>query len=153
MADFYFRPTCRLFSSGGFTLLEFICILAIVAVLAISAYPVITDKTSAPLVAGLNLVMADIRLTQAGAMASGQRRHITFFTGSGKYNYDASGSDSKMRDLAEIGTCLESAGDFSVFFNSLGEPLPSSSFLVTLSCDGMNAIITIEQITGLVSRE
>ncbi len=145
----------RLFFSlrYGFTLVELVAVIAILAVFTMSAYPLLTGNASAPLTAAIKIVMSDIRLTQAGAMATGEKRSIIFTANSSEYRYDNNGSNAKTRDLSEVAGCLKFTQNQEFHFNSMGEPVPPSQFSVSINCLAKSASIAMEAVTGHVSQQ
>lgn len=137
----------------GFTLVELVAVIAILVVFTISAYPLLTGRASAPLTAAIDIVMSDIRLTQAGAMSTGEKRSITFTADSGKYRYDNNESSAKTRDLSEVAGCLKFTQNLAIHFNSMGEPVQPSQFLISINCFTESGSIAIEPVTGHVSKQ
>lgn len=127
----------------GFTLIELIAVLVVVGVLVAAATVKFTSSTSAISVrAAAEMIQADIRYTQAEAMAINAARSINF---SGGNNYMVG---SETRDLPS-GVTIAAGRLFT--FDSLGEPTAGGGQFVSVS-DGTNTnTVTVVDYTGKVS--
>jgi prepilin-type N-terminal cleavage/methylation domain-containing protein len=127
----------------GFTLIEFIAVLVVVGVLVVAATVKFTNSTSAISVrAAAEMIQADIRYTQAEAMATNANKSINFSAGSDNYMVG-----SEKRDLPS-GVHIAAGRLFT--FDSLGEPTAGGGQFVSVS-DGTNTnTVTVVDYTGKV---
>jgi prepilin-type N-terminal cleavage/methylation domain-containing protein len=126
----------------GFTLIELIAVLVVVGVLVAAATVKFTSTSTISLRAAAEMIQADIRYTQAEAMATNAARSINFVAGN---NYYTVGSET--RDLPS-GVTIATGRLFT--FDSLGEPTAGGGQSVSVS-DGTNTnSITVIDYTGKV---
>jgi prepilin-type N-terminal cleavage/methylation domain-containing protein len=127
----------------GFTIIELIAVLAVVGVLVAAATVKFTSSTSAISVrAAAEMIQADIRYTQAAAMATNANQSINFVAGNNNYMVG-----SETRDLPSVIT-IATGRLFT--FDSLGEPTAGGGQSVSVS-DGTNTnTVTVVDYTGRV---
>ena len=125
----------------GFTTIELIAVLVVVGVLVTAATVKFTSTSTISLRAAAEMIQADIRYTQAEAMATNADKSINFVAGN---NYMVG---SETRDLPS-GVTIASGRLFT--FDSLGEPTAGGGQFVSVS-DGTNTnIVTVFDYTGKV---
>lgn len=126
----------------GFTLIELIAVLVVVGVLVAAATVKFTSTSTISLRAAAEMIQADIRYTQAEAMAINAARSINFVAGNNNYMVG-----SEKRDLPS-GVTIATGRLFT--FDSLGEPTAGGGQSVSVS-DGTNTnSITVIDYTGKV---
>ena len=126
----------------GFTLIELIAVLVVVGVLVAAATVKFTSTSTISLRAAAEMIQADIRYTQAEAMATNAARSINFVAGNNNYMVG-----SETRDLPS-GLTIATGRLFT--FDSLGEPTAGGGQSVSVS-DGTNTnSITVIDYTGKV---
>jgi prepilin-type N-terminal cleavage/methylation domain-containing protein len=126
----------------GFTLIELIAVLVVVGVLVAAATVKFTSTSTISLRAAAEMIQADIRYTQAEAMATNAARSINFVAGNNNYMVG-----SETRDLPS-GVTIATGRLFT--FDSLGEPTAGGGQSVSVS-DGTNTnSITVIDYTGKV---
>ena len=123
----------------GFTTIELIAVLVVVGVLVTAATVKFTSTSTISLRAAAEMIQADIRYTQAEAMATNADRSINFVAGN---NYMVG---SETRDLPS-GVTIVAGRLFT--FDSLGEPTAGGGQFVSVS-DGTNTnTVTVVDYTG-----
>jgi prepilin-type N-terminal cleavage/methylation domain-containing protein len=126
----------------GLTLIEVIAVLAVVGVLVAAATVKFTSTSTISLRAAADMIQADIRYTQAEAMATNADRSINFVAGNNNYLVG-----SETRDLPS-GVTIATGRLFT--FDSLGEPTARGGQFVSVS-DGTNTnTVTVVDYTGKV---
>jgi len=137
------------------TLIELAVVMAVVAALAIAAYPVFAGRQEG-LDTAANLALEDLRATQRQAMADGAPRAISFTAGSAVYSHGREpGSLAPLsRDVSEAARGVVFEESVTVTFNFLGEPagLPAP-LTITLSQASGRAAITVHPFTGYAARQ
>jgi prepilin-type N-terminal cleavage/methylation domain-containing protein len=127
----------------GFTLIEFIAVLVVVGVLVAAATVKFTSTSTISLRAAAEMIQADIRYTQAEAMATNANKSINFSADNNNYMVG-----SEKRDLPSVVT-IATGRLFT--FDSLGEPTAGGGQLVSVS-DGTNTnTVTVVDYTGKVN--
>lgn len=125
----------------GFTTIELIAVLVVVGVLVAAATVKFASTSTISLRAAAEMIQADIRYTQAEAMATNADKSINFVAGN---NYTVG---SETRDLPS-GVTIASGRLFT--FDSLGEPTAGGGQFVSIS-DGTNTnTVTVVDYTGKV---
>jgi MSHA pilin protein MshC len=134
----------------GVTLIEVILMMIIVGILAVVLMPRInfTLSSSASVDGAANMVASDIRYAQEFAMANRVSKSVTFTSGSSSYTFNPANSLDPSGQLPE-GVTISS--DFSVTFNSLGEPIVGGAGWVEVTGGGQTKKITVENYTGKAS--
>jgi prepilin-type N-terminal cleavage/methylation domain-containing protein len=133
---------------SGFTIIEIILVMMIIAILAAVAIPRFDFATSsrASVDGAANMIASDIRYAQEFAMANRISKSVTFTSGSSVYTFSpVNNLDSSGR--LPSGVTVDS--NFTVTFNSLGEPTTGGGGSFTIS--GGAKRITIVNYTGKVN--
>ena len=139
--------------SKGFTLIEVILIMVIIGILAATVVPRIdfTISTTASVDGAAYIVASDIRYAQEWAMANRVSKTVTFATATPTvYTFSPS---SSLDPSGQLPSGVTISNDFSVTFNSLGEPItttPPGVWSVTVSAGGQSRTITVVNYTGKV---
>lgn len=138
-------------NSKGITFIELILVLVIVGIISATVIPRlnITLSTSRSSVEGAAYMIAsDIRYAQEFAMANRVSKTVTFTAGSSVYTFTPSDNMDPSGRLPSEATI---SNNFTVTFNSLGEPITGGGGSVTVS-DGINTkTISIVEYTGKVN--
>ena len=129
--------------SQGYTMMEFIMVVVLIAVVSVSVLPKFFDTSSITVEGAAEMVAADMRYTQELAMSTNSVKTIVFTTTNTYYTVD-----SRNVHLPSKVT-LSSGATFT--FNSLGEPTAGGGSSVTLSAGAETKTITVESYTGRVS--
>jgi prepilin-type N-terminal cleavage/methylation domain-containing protein len=140
--------------NSGFTLLELIVVIIVLAIIAAAIYIKSTD-TSVDLTAQVSQVADDIRYTQSLSMSKNQHYRLIITLPSSYTIQDASGNTVSSTTL-DNGTTFSSA--FTIIFNSKGTPysndstpLASTATITLTYSTGQTGSVTITPITGRVT--
>ncbi|MBI5814518.1 MAG: prepilin-type N-terminal cleavage/methylation domain-containing protein [Nitrospinae bacterium] len=140
----------RIGPNKGFTIIELTSVMVILAILSISAYPVITGSGGPGLSESAEVVKSDIRRTQLAAMTAGSVRSIAFTAGSAGYAYEIpAGGTGISRDSGSIAHGLTIGNGLTISFNSLGEPATGGQ--VSVALQGVSKTIAVAPFTGMVT--
>jgi prepilin-type N-terminal cleavage/methylation domain-containing protein len=135
-------------NSSGFTVIELIVVIVIIGILAATVLPRInvgSVSSQAAAAAAADMIASDIRYTQEWAMATRSSRTLSFTSGQSSYTSPVSGSLIYLQSGATINS------NFSVTFNSLGEPTTGGGGSVSVLGGGISKTITVTAYTGKVS--
>ena len=131
----------------GFTLIEIVTTLVIIGVLSVIAAVRFTGTSTISVRGAADMIQADIRYAQEVAMAEYMAKSVIFSTGSSAYTFSpASGMDP----LGELPSGVTISNDFTVTFNTLGEPTAGGGGSVSISADGQSKTISVTSYTGKV---
>jgi MSHA pilin protein MshC len=151
----YEFPTCpagrRIPQSKGFTLIEVVLIMVIVGILAVTVMPRIdfTLSTRASVDGAAYIVASDIRYAQEWAMANRVSKTVTFATATPTvYTFSPS---SSLDPSGQLPSGVTITTNYTVQFNSLGEPIAGGGGSVTVSAGGQTRTISVVNYTGKVN--
>ena len=141
----------RTLNSKGFTLIEMIAIMVIVGILAVFLMPRIdfTLSTTASVDGAAYMVASDIRYVQECAMANRVSKRIDFVSGSSVYTFTPS---SPLDPSGILPSGVQIGSNYTIIFNSLGEPTTGGGGSVTVRDIGITQTKTISVVnyTGRV---
>jgi prepilin-type N-terminal cleavage/methylation domain-containing protein len=133
------------------TLIEVIVVMIIIGILAAVVLPKIDfgGTTSRASVDGAAYMIAsDIRYAQECAMANRVSKSVIFTSGSSVYTFNPTNSfDSSGR----LPSGVTISNNFTITFNSLGEPTTGGGGSVTVSGGGQTKTISVVNYTGKVN--
>ena len=136
----------------GVTLIELISVMAIIGILAATVLPRINfDIFSRTSVDGAAYIIAsDIRYAQEFAMANRVSKSVQFSTAppANVYTFNPT---SSFDPSGQLPSGVTISTDYTVTFNSLGEPTAGGGGTVTVSVGGISRTITVLQYTGKVN--
>ena len=135
----------KIATQHGFTIIELIMVIIIIAVIAVTAVPKFTSRSVVSVGGAADMIQADIRYTQELAMAEHTAKSVTFASGAGSYTVDL--------ETRELPSRVTIGNNFTVTFNSLGEPTAGGGGFVTISAGGETGTIKVTKYTGKVSIE
>ena len=134
----------------GITLIEVILVIAIIAILAAVALPrfdfAITSRASVD--GGAYMIASDIRYAQECAMANRITKSVIFTSGSSIYTFNPSGD---LDPTGRLPSGVTINNNFTITFNSLGEPIVGGGGSVTVSGGGQTRTINVVNYTGKVN--
>lgn len=139
------------FNSKGVTLIEVILIMVIVGILAAFLMPRIdfTLSTTVSVDGAAYMVASDIRYAQEFAMANRVSKTVTFSTATPTvYTF---GPTDVLDPSGRLPSGVTISNNFTITFNSLGEPTTGGGGSVTVSGGGNSRTITVVNYTGKVS--
>ena len=94
------------------------------------------------------MVASDIRYAQEFAMANGLSKGVIFTSGAAVYTFSPS---SGLDPAGRLPAGVTVASDFTINFNSLGEPTLGGGGSFTISGSGQTRTISIVNYTGKVN--
>ncbi len=152
--------------SGGFTVIELLIVVVIIAIAALLAVPMITSAAGIQVRSAANMVAADLEYAKSMAISRGQDFSVVFDEAGDSYrikNQDVDPiphpvkkgfdylidfrGDSRLDkvDIADVD--FNSTG--LVTFDCLGSP--DSGGIITLQAGGTTMRISVEPVTGFIS--
>ena len=152
-------------SNGGFTLIEILAVVVILAIAALLAVPMLSSAGGTQLRAAADMIAADIEYAKSMAISRQKQYFVIFDTTSDSYKIaNESGlvthpakagfqyivnfkSDSRLNKVDIVEANFGSSNQ--VAFNYLGSP--DSGGIVTLSTGTATLKVNVEPVTGFVS--
>ena len=159
--------------TAGFTLLELMVVLVIIAIGAVMAIPMMSSAGSVQIRAAANMIAADLEYAKGQAIGKQKMFKVVFDSSSESYsikdntntvidhpvkkgfsyNVDLQ-SDSRLSRVDIYSADFNS--DSTIQFDYLGSPLdagggPVNNAVITLKADGMTVTITVEAVTGYIT--
>jgi type II secretory pathway pseudopilin PulG len=119
---------------------ELITVIVIAGVLGAIAAPVFLGTSRPALPGAARMIQADIRYAQASAMTEGASKTVTFSSGGTSYTVVA--------EVVDLPSGVTISGNYTVTFNSLGEPTTGGGGSVTIAGGGDNKTISVSNYTG-----
>ena len=157
----------RSFAKNGFTLVELVAVIVLVAILAFTAIPRFQDKNAIDVSAKAQQLANDIRYTQSLAMATGQRNRINLAAAS--YQITTSSGTPLVHPATGSAAAIPLGGvslsgynppltNNYVAFDAKGVPYTdvagtalTSNASITLSESGSTRTVTVSPQTGRVA--
>jgi len=128
-----------------------ITVLAILAILAAVVIPKLslpTTTSRASVDGAAYMIASDIRYVQEFAMANGVSKSVIFTSGSSIYSFSPSnGLDPSGR----LPSGVTLSNNYTITFNSLGEPTMGGGGSVTVTGGGQSRTISVVNYTGKVN--
>lgn len=168
----YFYPgedsKCELRSTkGGFTAIELLVVVVIMAIAALTVVPMMTSASSMQLRSAANMIMADLEYAKSMAISRGQNYSVVFDENAESYSIEKDSSviphpvkkgfdyiidfqnDSRLNrvDITDVDFNTNS----SIQFDCLGSP--DNGGTVSIQAGGTSMIIRVEPITGYIRVE
>lgn len=153
-------------SYGGFTVVELLIVVVILAIIGLTALPMISSAGSVQIRSAANMISADLEYARSLAISRGQYFSVEFDKNTESYwiedqdgnviphpvkkgfNYIVDfRNDGRLNgvDITNVDFNMTSA----VLFDCLGSPDNGGS--VALQADGHTTTITVEPVTGFIS--
>jgi prepilin-type N-terminal cleavage/methylation domain-containing protein len=134
----------------GFTIIEVILVMMIIAILAAVAIPRFDFATSsrASVDGGAYMIASDIRYAQEFAMANRVSKQVIFTINSPTYSFSPT---SNLDPSGRLPSGVTISNNFTITFNSLGEPTTGGGGSVSVSGGGQTRTITVVNYTGKVN--
>lgn len=154
-------------SKGGFTVVELVIVIMILAIAALTAIPMMSSGSSMQIRSAVNLIMADLEYAKSMAITRGQYYFVRFDPVSDSYqledqdgviqhpvkkgfNYIVSFPNDSRLNKVDV-TNVNFNTTQRVRFDSLGSP--DNGGTVSLQAGNMTATITVEPVTGFISSQ
>lgn len=164
-------------ASGGFTLIEIVIVVVILAIAAMTAIPILTSATSFQIRSAANIIAADLEYAKTIAISKGQSFSVVFDKTTESYRIEDESSaviahpvkkgfnyiidfqnDSRLNKVDIENVDFDPGSGSTITFNYLGSPYsgsgisnPLNSGVITLKAGNMAATINIEPVTGFIS--
>ena len=150
----------------GFTLIEIIIVVTILAIAAMTAIPMMSSSASVQIRAASNMIAADLEYARSMAISRGQYYYVVFDKNNESYsikdqtntiiehpvkkgfNYEIDFSSDGRLDKVEINDANFNSTQ-TIRFDSLGSP--DNGGTVILNADGFTVNISVEPVTGYIS--
>jgi prepilin-type N-terminal cleavage/methylation domain-containing protein len=159
---------------GGFTLFELVMVLLILGIAAAAIVPAVgTNLYSSKLKTAANVLAADIEFCSSECIAQPSApRAITFDTTHNTYsvidfnagtvvnnpgdampytNDFATGRNAQLNGVTITALTMGSGTLSALSFDAYGKPLVTADFVITLTYNGQNMMVTVKMGTGDVS--
>ena len=159
------------FSRGkGFTLIEIIIVVIILSIAAMVAIPMMSSASSVQMRSAANLIAADLEYAKSMAISRGQNYLVKFDKDNDSYGIYKDGetdpiqhpvkkgfdyvmdfsSDKRLGKVDITNVNFDGTDSNVVEFDCLGSPTGNGG-TITISADGMTAIISVEPVTGYIT--
>lgn len=160
-------------TSGGFTLIEILIVVGIIAIVAMTVVPMMSSAASVQIRSAANMIMADLEYAKSMSISRGQRFSVVFDTAAESYRIeDQDGAvishpvkkgfdyvidfrnDGRLDKVDIVDVNFDATSE--VKFDYLGSPYngsgsPLNSGVISLQAGGTTVTITIEPVTGFIS--
>ena len=139
-------PNCN-----GITLVEVITVLAILAILAAVVIPKLglpTTTSRASVDGAAYIIASDIRYAQEFAMANRVSKSVNFTSGSSIYTFSPT---NNLDPSGQLPSGVTISNNFTITFNSLGEPTTGGGGSVAISGGGLTKTVSVVNYTGKVN--
>jgi len=160
-------------TSSGFTLIEILIVVGIIAIVAMTVVPMMSSAASVQIRSAANMIMADLEYARSMSISRGQRYSVVFDTTAESYRIeDQNGAvishpvkkgfdyvidfrnDGRLDKVDIVDVDFDATS--VVKFDYLGSPYngsggPLNSGVISLQAEGTTTTITIEPVTGFIS--
>lgn len=156
------RTAKQIRNQDGFTMIEVICVLVIIGIIAVAAVVRMTGKNNYDLNSQMEVIKEHLRLAQFRAMSSSSPYGINISSNTTYYLFQGIGSTTPLRLPGEDNATVSLTTKLSsltitsapqvITFNPYGSPVDASNTLVTanitVATNGGN--ITVTKNTGFI---
>ena len=158
-------------SGEGFTVVELLIVVVILAIAALTAIPMMSSAASMQIRSAANLIMADLEYAKSMAITRGQNYSVVFDVDADSYQiedqnnnvishpvkegfpYIVSFPNESRLNRVDI-TNVNFDGSSSVEFDCLGSPVAiTGEGTISLQAGDMTATVTVEPVTGFISSQ
>jgi prepilin-type N-terminal cleavage/methylation domain-containing protein len=133
------------------TLIEVILVMVIIGILSafvVTKLDMGMTTSRASVDGGAYMIASDIRYAQEFAMANRVSKSVIFTSGSSVYTFNPTGN---LDPSGRLPSGVTIGNNFTVTFNSLGEPTTGGAGSVSVSGGGQSRTITVVNYTGKVN--
>ena len=151
ISDCGIRNSVRTPNYRGMTFVEVIMVLAIIGILAATIIPRIdlpTTSSKASVDGAAHMIASDIRYAQEFAMANHVSKSVIFSSGSSSHRFSPK---SSLDPSGQLPSGVTISNNYTITFNSLGEPTTGGGGSVTVSGGGQTRTISVVNYTGKVN--
>jgi prepilin-type N-terminal cleavage/methylation domain-containing protein len=137
--------------SKGMTMIEVIAVMMIIGILAAVLIPKLglpTISSGASVGGAAHMITSDIRYAQEFAMANRVSKSVTFTSGQSLYTFSPV---SSLDPTGRLPAGVTIGSNYTITFNSLGEPITGGGGSVTVSGGGQTRTISVVNYTGKVN--
>jgi prepilin-type N-terminal cleavage/methylation domain-containing protein len=154
-------------SFGGFTVIELLIVVVILAIAALTAIPMMSSAASMQIRSAANLIMADLEYAKSMAITRGQNYSVVFDVAADSYQIEDQDNNvishpvkkgfpyivrfPNESRLNRVNVTNVDFSDATVTFDCLGSP--NSGGMVSLQAGDMTATVTVEPVTGFISSQ
>ena len=161
--------------SGGFTLVELLIVIVIIAIAALTAIPMMSSAASVQIRSAANMLTADLEYAKSMSISRGQNFSVVFDKNTESYwiedqsstviphpvkkgfDYVIDFKNESRLDKVDI-VDADFDGTSVVKFDYLGSPYngsnnPLNSGVISLQAGGTTTTVTVESVTGFISIE
>jgi prepilin-type N-terminal cleavage/methylation domain-containing protein len=135
---------------SGMTLIEVVVVMVIIgtfsAIVISSAGSSLSTGVS--VTGAAHMIASDLRYAQESAMANGISKSVIFTSGASVYTFTPANA---LDGTGQLPSGVTIQNDFTVTFNSLGEPIAGGGGIITVSGGGQTQTISIVNYTGKVN--
>lgn len=138
-------------NSKGMTFIELLAVLVIIGILSAIVIPRLNltfTSSRASVDGAAYMIASDIRYAQEFAMANRVSKSVVFNSGSSVYTFIPT---SNLDSTGQLPSGVTIGGNFTVTFNSLGEPTTGGGGSVAVSTGGLSRTISVVNYTGKVN--
>ena len=153
-------------TSGGFSLVEIMIVVAIIALVALLAIPMVTSGADVQIRSAANMIAGDLEYAKSMAISRGANYSVVFFENTDSYRIEDQNNNvipHPVRTRFDYVVDFQNDGrvskdniddvDFNatprVWFDGLGSP--DNGGTVSLEADGITATVAVEPVTGFIS--
>ena len=164
--------TGRLEGACGFTLIEVLIVVVIIAIAAMTVVPMVSSAASVQIRSAANMIAADLEYAKSMAISRGQRFSVVFDKDTESYSIrNQAGAiiahpvkkgfnyvidfrnDSRLNKVDIANVDFDATSEIK--FDYLGSPYngndnPLNSGVINLQAGGATATITVEPVTGFI---
>ncbi|OHB77988.1 MAG: hypothetical protein A2Z25_14100 [Planctomycetes bacterium RBG_16_55_9] len=153
---------------GGFTVIELLIVVVILAIAALTAIPMMSSASSMQIRSAANLIMADLEYAKSMAITRGQDYSVVFDPTADSYqiedqddnviphpvnkgfDYIVSFQNDSRLNRVDV-TSVDFGATPRVQFDCLGSP--DNGGTISLQAGDTTATITVEPVTGFISSQ
>ena len=159
--------------SGGFTVIEILIVVVIIAIAAMTVIPLMTSAASVQIRSAAHMIMADLEYAKSMSISRGQQFSVVFDKTTESYSIEDQGgtvishpvkkgfdyvidfsNDGRLDKVDIVDVDFDTTSE--VKFDYLGSPYngsgtPLNSGVISLQAGGTTTTVTVEPVTGFVS--